>query len=299
MGFFQYIESFFFLSLGITFILILLLVFHFRNRISFIELQNDCLGHCVDVLKAELESLKSVFSLNNNQEYAEETGDTEETRECISENISENIPNSKCIFDNYVYGFTCNDPKEITKTEMTQMEEGLLYSSNNSFSMGDISGVKKMVYTSSNRDDNSFSIYEMDSINIDSLNKDMYIPNHERSVYNKIIVLDEDVLDVVEEILSEPVLEPVSESVLESVLEPVSESVLEPVSESVLEPVSEPIHETLLHDPPLVKESVSYQKMNVQALRAYIISIGLCSDPSKLKKTELIKRLTEHDLENK
>jgi hypothetical protein len=52
---------------------------------------------------------------------------------------------------------------------------------------------------------------------------------------------------------------------------------------------------------PLAKEpaNMSYQKMNVQALRAYAISIGLCSDPSKYKKPELIKRLLEHDLENK
>ena len=42
----------------------------------------------------------------------------------------------------------------------------------------------------------------------------------------------------------------------------------------------------------------SYKKMNVQMLRTMAISKGLCSDPSKMKKQELLKMLDDHENEN-
>ena len=41
MGIFNYIDTFFFISLGITFVLILLLVFHFKQQIVSLEHKND------------------------------------------------------------------------------------------------------------------------------------------------------------------------------------------------------------------------------------------------------------------
>jgi hypothetical protein len=38
-----------------------------------------------------------------------------------------------------------------------------------------------------------------------------------------------------------------------------------------------------------------YRKMNIQALKALVITKGLCSDPSKMKKTELVKMLETND----
>jgi hypothetical protein len=37
--------------------------------------------------------------------------------------------------------------------------------------------------------------------------------------------------------------------------------------------------------------------MNVQMLRTMVISKGLCSDPSKMKKQELFKMLDDHENE--
>ena len=48
MGIFNYIETFFFISLGITFVLILLLVYHFKERISNLEEKNNTIRDLLD-----------------------------------------------------------------------------------------------------------------------------------------------------------------------------------------------------------------------------------------------------------
>jgi len=59
MSAFGMIESFFFLSLGIVFILIVLLVYHFKQRIATVEQKSDTMFDIVQNLAKELTSLKS------------------------------------------------------------------------------------------------------------------------------------------------------------------------------------------------------------------------------------------------
>ena len=59
MSAFGMIESFFFLSLGIVFILIVLLVYHFKQRITTVEHKSDTMFDIVQNLAKELTSLKS------------------------------------------------------------------------------------------------------------------------------------------------------------------------------------------------------------------------------------------------
>jgi hypothetical protein len=272
MGFFQYIESFFFLSLGITFILILLLVFHFRSRVNFLELKNDSLTRFCDIITDEIRVLKNMCSTNYNPFYNQTTQEipiisssanyNEESYNEESYNEEPKYMNgengsSDCYWNNILF---CNNTPNVSLNDIVFIHQ---------------SGMGK-------------EPDELVDLVIEECISD-YIPNHEKSVYNKIIVLDEDVLDNVEEIIPE----------IETKLEPELEPELEEIHiiKSENEPITS-IEETV----PLAKDTqpnTSYQKMNVQALRAYAISIGLCSDSSKYKKAELVKRLLEHDLENK
>ena len=59
MSAFGMIESFFFLSLGIVFILIVLLVYHFKQRIATVEQKSDTMFDIVQNLAKELTSVKS------------------------------------------------------------------------------------------------------------------------------------------------------------------------------------------------------------------------------------------------
>ena len=58
MSAFGMIESFFFLSLGVVFVLIVLLVYHFKQRITTIEQKSDTMFDIVQNLAKELTSIK-------------------------------------------------------------------------------------------------------------------------------------------------------------------------------------------------------------------------------------------------
>lgn len=58
MNMFNFMETFFFISLGITFILILLLVYHFKQRILAVEQKGDTLFEIINNLIMETSTLK-------------------------------------------------------------------------------------------------------------------------------------------------------------------------------------------------------------------------------------------------
>ena len=58
MGFFDLLESFFFVSLAITFVLIVMLVYHFKERLVGLEKKNDTMFHILNNMIKELKSLQ-------------------------------------------------------------------------------------------------------------------------------------------------------------------------------------------------------------------------------------------------
>jgi hypothetical protein len=62
MGFFDFVENFFFISLGIAFALVLLLVYHFKNRMSVAEKKSETMYGLLSSVVKEIKSLRSAFS---------------------------------------------------------------------------------------------------------------------------------------------------------------------------------------------------------------------------------------------
>ena len=62
MGFFSFIENFFFISLGIVFILILLLVYHFKQRMSSVERKGDTMYEIMTNMLKEIRFMKGFYS---------------------------------------------------------------------------------------------------------------------------------------------------------------------------------------------------------------------------------------------
>jgi hypothetical protein len=60
MSFFNFIETFFFLSLGITFVLILLLVYHFKQRLSALENKCDTVFEIISNMVQELAAVRQM-----------------------------------------------------------------------------------------------------------------------------------------------------------------------------------------------------------------------------------------------
>lgn len=66
MSVFNMMETFFFISLGITFVLILLLVYHFKQRIAATEQKTDTMFEIMNNVAEEMSGIKStVISLIN------------------------------------------------------------------------------------------------------------------------------------------------------------------------------------------------------------------------------------------
>ena len=71
MGFFSFIENFFFLSLGILFILVVLLVYHFKQRMNSVEKKGDTMYGLVVNLVKEIRCLKN-FGFSKEEEQEED-----------------------------------------------------------------------------------------------------------------------------------------------------------------------------------------------------------------------------------
>ena len=65
MSAFGFMETSFFISLGISFVLILLLVYHFKQRLSVAEGKLDTMFEIINNLAQELSNVKSVIVHNN------------------------------------------------------------------------------------------------------------------------------------------------------------------------------------------------------------------------------------------
>jgi len=65
MSVFNFIETFFFISLGITFGLISLLVYHFRQRIVLLEQKNDTMFEIINNIVSEITNIRNNFSFAN------------------------------------------------------------------------------------------------------------------------------------------------------------------------------------------------------------------------------------------
>jgi hypothetical protein len=58
MGFFNILETFFFISLAITFVLIMMLVYHFKGRISVLEQKCDTMFEIMNNVVKEMRTIK-------------------------------------------------------------------------------------------------------------------------------------------------------------------------------------------------------------------------------------------------
>ena len=65
MGLFSFMETSFFFTLGITFLLMLLLVYHFKQRLITAETKQDTMFEIINGLVQEIQTIKGVISLAN------------------------------------------------------------------------------------------------------------------------------------------------------------------------------------------------------------------------------------------
>lgn len=288
MGFFNFIETFFFISLAITFVLILLLVYHFKQRLSHLEHKSETVVQIINNIVKEINNMRSYFMVSDQL--------ASKPLNNVSYSIQENNYGT---YSNQYKGFDADDDDDNdlnTNNDVADEEDE------------DDSDDEDDEDDSDEEDEADDSDDEDDEKNDDENNdEDTDIkPNTLLEEINDVILEDESITKEIKVINVGTTLEGENEIHAEDInsddfIEPLE---IEEQDESVEIQEENDIHvekintidletETLENSNEVSKESSKeiYQKMTVQSLKALVISKGLCSDSSKMKKPELLKLL--------
>lgn len=249
MGLFSFVETFFFVSLGITFILILLLVYHFRQR--FISLEQKC---------------DTMFELINNI-----------VTELNSERRSTHgfgVTSPPVLFYPEPDGHTAVGGQAEKSEPFTDMDED---SDEGSDEDGEDDEDSDDEYSDDDEDD--------EDSDDDGENGHIHIAPMDETDNNSVKVI---LLDQVEELTELPV-DDMDDSDSDDSDKPIDlvESVPIVVEKLDVQHLEQVPAET--HAEKAANEV--YNKMSLQALKTLVITKGLSSDPSKMKKADLIKLL--------
>jgi hypothetical protein len=69
MGFFNVLETFFFISLAITFVLIIMLVYHFKGRLTVLEQKCDTMFEIMNNMVKEMKNIRGEVMSNTSNSY--------------------------------------------------------------------------------------------------------------------------------------------------------------------------------------------------------------------------------------
>lgn len=117
MSIFGFIENFFFISLGIVFGLVLLLVYHFKNRMAVAEKKSESMYGLLSAIVKEIKSMRGMFGLGqtevapalNDKHESPTTCKNGEVFNIISKTIPEQVSTSsvtELLSDNIVLDLT-------------------------------------------------------------------------------------------------------------------------------------------------------------------------------------------------
>lgn len=236
---FNLFESFFLMSLGITFALLLILFYHFKERIKFIENKTDNLFSLIQDLAEELKKPKynkldsgSPYNMLNHENNQYEGG---------SQFIN-NVALDQVLIGTDLKNFENN----LEELDIKNEDDGDEDDDELSDFISDIDGLD---------DDN---VDGLDDDNVDDLDDDNEDDLDDDNDDNDADNEDNDDDDENFEKITIPDIKVIKQ-----------ESEMEPSHGS--------------------KQHINFKKMHVGDLRAIVIERGLCEDPSKLKKGELVE----------
>lgn len=266
MGLFNMLESAFFITLGISCVLLLMLIYHFKQRISKLEQSNETTFEIMKDMVQEVSNLKiglqnhasvqhQMTQQTNIDNYEYPSGSFEKVNVALDQDDDET-------YDIEDDDDLTNDDDEMDEdgSDDETDEDGSDDEDTDEDDASDDEDNDEEEEEEKNMAENDIKLVSVDVDADESLNIDDIRDNNEDQEG-----LDDN-LDLVE--IDTSKLEDIQINKIDS-----AETLEEPV-------VSEPIN----------KKEV-YKKMNVPSLKALVIEKGLASEVSKLKKNELIKLL--------
>jgi len=281
MASFQFIETFFFLSLGITFGLVLLLVYHFKQRITTLEQKCDTMFDIVQNVVKELGVAKTNINyMLTNQMQPQSNFSTFPPMFMQQMNSAS---------DNYVNDMTLRqehkpdeddededdeDDEEDDDEEDDDEDDEEDDDEEDDDEDDDEHDEDDEDYADADDEPNVFEKIRIDNINGDVKQIDI----------NDIQPLDVSNLENTDLEQNEKDLD------FEELVESVELTNIETIVVNKLEQVNE---EQIVENNKSAISPEIYKRMGLTDLKKLVISKGLCTDPSKMKKPELIKMLID------
>jgi hypothetical protein len=268
--FFPYLEYFFYFSLGITFLLIVLMVFHIKSKIISLEKKGNELTDKYNDIVLDISNLR------NNNSHAAQLNLLPQV-----ENIRMSTKNPIPLQQIYNHNI---QPPFIPVSEPSAAFKKIIVMDSELQDVFEISDGVKDLDDSSRRSDSEFD-YDSNS----DFESDVEIEIDAESISE----LDHVLSSSPENETNETVIAPIEpDSILIHSVELSDAS-----TNNVIMDIETPIRVLKLDanesiDIAPISNPKEYQKMNVQSLKMLVISKGLCSDPSKMKRAELIKLLS-------
>jgi len=258
---FGFIENFFFISLALVFVLVLLLVYHFKNRITVAEKKSDSMYGLLTAVVEEIKTLRGMFGLGGGGGQEQETPKIElksKTTPEVNISASSDVSNNFAAFVEKTGGVPVIEPREVITLEFAAS-------------------------------DNKIVVSDVDESDDDSDDESSLSSNEENDPKDDILEME--VQEVQEsEIYDSPPSQELSnegDMELENVQEIDISNILSSVNSDenevdLVEPTPEEKHPSPI--PPIEQ----LRKMNINQLKTIASQLGISTDISKLKKPELI-----------
>jgi hypothetical protein len=281
MGIFNYIDTFFFISLGITFVLILLLVFHFKQRISGLEQKNDTMFDIINNIVKELTNIKSSSSsIISNYLYP-------------SNNQSKSANNSTYEYDQPELNINAVIPvsnfiQNSDKLDNNKVDEGRILVSDNECD-SDSDSEDDSESDISDDEDDTYSVDDESATKSNKIEEQVFVEEI------KVVNIDlNDSIEVLDELLSDSETNIDDDDNDNDIHTPIMNLDTPTIHIEKLDTTQEIHLEEKSLDNNVVKKD-NYQNMTMSELKTLVITKGLVSNASKLKKNDLIKLLESHN----
>ena len=125
MGVSGFIEKFFFISLGLVFILVVFLVYHFKNRITVAEKKNESMYGLLTAVVKEIKVLRGMFGLGSKEKEPPILADEPINIELKSKTPPEvDVNVSSEPIKNTFNSFVQSEQKEVITFEISASEDG-------------------------------------------------------------------------------------------------------------------------------------------------------------------------------
>ena len=295
MGLFSFIETFFFVSLGITILLIALLVYHFKQRVSSLEQRHDAMFELVTNIVKQIRSMQTNIDTMHKTPYENvHLGNISyyTSPETIqSQTIrygSQPVETVKSVDDINVPAAVYSDDSDSESEDESDVDidESDVESVDSDDSDEDSQDIAKYNSTNTMDDNNTQSTESIKIINllVDDYNKDVISISSDDEV--ELCEQDNDSSSEIEMI-------PIQDDVHDYTQLPIAENEIHHTEHVVvikIEKNTQPMDTPVIEPEKIVLNDL-YKKMTLANLKATVISKGLCSDPSKMKKQELLHLL--------